>query len=179
MALLPPIEIESELSYAYLHAVAAKAGMSCECSGRHTDKMGVDATVRAAEEFTPESVLTDLSLDIQLKATIAAPAEKNDRLSYFLKGRDRYDKLRTSAVSIHRILVVLFLPKDTDNWMHQTEEQLAIKKCAWWVSLRGAYETDNDSGVTVYLPRTQVFNVQSLRDIMTRLSKQEELLYDE
>jgi hypothetical protein len=62
--------------------------------------------------------------------------------------------------------------------MHQTEEQLAIKQCAWWVSLRGAPETDNESGVTVYLPRTHVFNVQNLRDIMTRLSKQEELLYD-
>ena len=40
MGLLPPIEIESELSYAYLHAVAARAGMSCEVSGRHTDKDG-------------------------------------------------------------------------------------------------------------------------------------------
>lgn len=178
MALLPPIEIESELSYAYLHAVAAKAGMSCECSGRHVDKLGVDATVTAAEQFTPESVLTDLTLAIQLKATIAASSEKNGRLSYFIKEVKKYDKLRTSAVSIPRILVVLFLPKDAADWMHQTEEQLSIKKCAWWVSLRGAPETDNDSGVTVYLPRTQVFNVQSLRDIMTRLSKQEELLYD-
>lgn len=178
MALLPPIETESELSYAYLHAVAAMAGMSCECSGRHVDKLGIDATVTAAEQFTPESVLTDLTLAIQLKATINVPSEQNGRLSYFIKGRDRYDKLRTSAVSIPRILVVLFLPKDAADWMHQTEEQLAIKKCAWWVSLRGAPETDNDSGVTVYLPRSQVFNVQSLRDIMTRLSKQEEILYD-
>ena len=47
MALLPPIETESELSYAYLHAVAAGAGMSCEVSGRHVDNMGIDAIVRA------------------------------------------------------------------------------------------------------------------------------------
>ena len=179
MALLPSIEIESELSYAYLHAVAAKAGMSCECSGRHTDKLGIDAVVTAAEQFTDESVLNDLSLAIQLKATIAAPREQNGRLSYTLKGIDRYDKLRKRAVSIPRILVVLFLPKDVADWMHQTEEQLAIKKCAWWVSLRGAPETDNESSVTVYFPRSQVFNVQNLRDIMTRLSKLEELLYDE
>ena len=178
MALLPPIEIESELSYAYLHAVAASAGMSCECSGRHADKLGIDAIVRAQEQFSDESILTDLALDVQLKATIAAPSKKNDRLSYHLKGIDRYDKLRKSTVNPARILVVLFLPKDASDWMQQTEEQLAIKKCAWWVSLRGAPETDNDSGVTVYLPCAQVFNVQSLRDIMTRLSKQEELLYD-
>lgn len=37
--------IESELSYAYLHAVAAKAGMSCKQGDRHDDGAGVDAEV--------------------------------------------------------------------------------------------------------------------------------------
>lgn len=33
--------IESELSYAYLHAVASHAGASCEATGRHEDNCGV------------------------------------------------------------------------------------------------------------------------------------------
>ncbi|HAO19086.1 MAG TPA: hypothetical protein DCQ37_00425 [Desulfobacteraceae bacterium] len=177
MALLPPIETESELSYAYLHAVAAYAGMSCECSNRHADKLGVDALIRVSECFTPESVLTEFALDVQLKATISVPTEKDGKLSYFLKGADRYDKLRTPTVNPARILVVLFLPTDAAQWLQQTEEQLAIKRCAWWVSLRGAPDTENTSGVTIYLPRNQVFNSQGLREIMTCLSKQEELLY--
>jgi hypothetical protein len=38
--------IESELSYAYLHAVASRCGIICESSGRHTDDAGVDAVLR-------------------------------------------------------------------------------------------------------------------------------------
>ena len=35
--------IESELSYAYLHAVASHAGASCSVGSRHEDNTGVDA----------------------------------------------------------------------------------------------------------------------------------------
>ena len=42
-ALLPP-NIESELSYAYLHAVASRAAMSCRDGNRHEDNNGIDAT---------------------------------------------------------------------------------------------------------------------------------------
>jgi hypothetical protein len=35
--------IESELSYAYLHAIASRGGIICEVAGRHSDEAGVDA----------------------------------------------------------------------------------------------------------------------------------------
>lgn len=38
-------EIEEALSYAYLHAVAAKAGMSCKVGSRSDDNAGVDAEI--------------------------------------------------------------------------------------------------------------------------------------
>ena len=38
--LLSEKEIESELSYAYLHAVASRAGFACEYAGRHSDRAG-------------------------------------------------------------------------------------------------------------------------------------------
>ena len=34
---------EAELSYAYLYAIAGKAGMSCKAGDRHDDGHGVDA----------------------------------------------------------------------------------------------------------------------------------------
>lgn len=177
MALLPPIEIESELSYAYLHAVAAHAGMSCECTNRHVDKMGIDAMVRACELFAHDSVLTDIALDVQLKATVLTPVKADGNLSYFLHGVGRYDKLRKTTTNIPRIVIVLFLPKEHSEWLTHTDEQLAIKKCAWWVSLLNAPAMDNKSGTTIYLPEVQIFNPSSLREIMTRLSKQESLVY--
>lgn len=177
MALLPPIETESELSYAYLHAVAADAGMSCEVSGRHADKMGIDATIRAVEQFKDDSLLTDLALDVQLKATIGERTLQDGRISYFLKGVERYNKLRRETVAVPRIVVVLFLPSDPKEWLKWSEDELAMRKCAWWVSLRGAKATDNDSGQTVYLPENQPFHPDGLRGIMTCLSREEELNY--
>ncbi|CAK0768443.1 hypothetical protein CCP3SC1AL1_4480001 [Gammaproteobacteria bacterium] len=38
-------DIESELSYAYLHAVAAKAGVGCKIGSRHDDNAGIDAVL--------------------------------------------------------------------------------------------------------------------------------------
>jgi hypothetical protein len=178
MALLQPNEIESELSYAYLHAVASKAGMSCETTGRHTDNMGVDAQIRAVEVFTPDSILTDISLDVQLKATINKPPEENGKISYFIKGVERYEKLRKNTIAIPRILVVYFLPEKSDEWLQQTNEHLILRRCAWWVSLKGGIESNNQSGQTVYLPNNQVFNVEELRRIMMRLSIQEDLHYE-
>src|SRR5205807_5905805 len=109
MAVLSTYDIEAELSYAYLHAVAAKAGMSCMCANRHLDNAGVDAEVTAVEKFAADSVLTDISLHVQLKATSRQPAEQEERFSYFMQDIGRYDKLRNSGTLPPRILVVLFL----------------------------------------------------------------------
>ncbi len=40
-------DIESELSYAYLHAVASKAGASLQSATRHQDNRGIDAMLTA------------------------------------------------------------------------------------------------------------------------------------
>jgi Domain of unknown function (DUF4365) len=177
MSLLSSIETESELSYAYLHAVAAQAGMSCEASGRHADNMGIDAIVRASEIFAKDSILTDLALDVQLKATIKDQTTKDNKISYSLKGVKRYDKLRIKTVNPPKIMVVLFLPRERKEWLKWSKNELAMQKCAWWVSLRGAAATNNDSGQTVYLPEDQFFHSEGLRDIMTCLSREEELNY--
>jgi len=39
------LDIESELSYAYIHAVAAHAGMECCITGHHSDNRGIDARI--------------------------------------------------------------------------------------------------------------------------------------
>ncbi len=166
MPLLSTNDTEAELSYAYLHAVAAKAGMNCMYANRHLDNAGVDAEINAVERFSVDSVLTDFSLHVQLKATD------------FMKDVGRYDKLRNSGTMPPRILVVLFLPENAADWLVHSESELAMKRCAYWVSLRGAPETTNKTGVTVYVPKTQPFSPEGLVALMTRISRQEELLYE-
>lgn len=177
MALLPNNEIESELSYAYIHAVAAKAGMSCMVANRHMDNLGIDAIITANENFGEGTILTDISLHIQLKATVNKPPIVNNRIPYFFQGIERYNKLRRETVCPPKILVVLFLPNNQDEWLQWSSEKLVLQQCAWWESLRGASECDNGTGVTVYLPIEQEFSPSSLKELMTRLAREEELPY--
>lgn len=175
MQLLPATEVESELSYAYLHAVAAKAGMSCQVTDRHADKMGIDAIIRGCGEFG--GVLTDISLHVQLKATIKSTSTNAGKISFFINDLKQYDKYRRTTTNFPTILVVLFLPVDPDQWLVWTPQQLVLQRCAWWECLQGAPDSDNKSGQTVYLPEEQVFNPETLKGIFQRISCEEELRY--
>ena len=177
MQALSPPNIESELSYAYLHAVASKAGMACSVGSRHEDNNGVDATLTAWSPFNNGGYLTEVDIKVQLKSTIAVPADDGTSLSYFLSGVNRYNDLRTATVDAARILVVLFLPADAQEWLNHSEGELALRKCAYWQSLRGAPATTNGSGATVYLPKVQMFTPQGLTDLATRLSRRDFPLY--
>ena len=74
------------------------------------------------------------------------------------------------------MLVVLFLPEDADAWLRHNEKRLVTRRCAYWLSLRGAPEVDQGSQ-TVYIPRANLLSVDALRTLMTRFSKQEVLDY--
>lgn len=89
----------------------------------------------------------------------------------------RYDDLRADTVSVPRILVVLFLPEDAENWLTITPNELLLKNCAYWTSLRGAVASSNKTGETVYLPKAQILGTNNLIDIFTRLSRNEILTY--
>lgn len=80
--------------------------------------------------------------------------------SYSLSGISAYNHLREKAKAIPRLLVVLFLPLNSTDWLLQNEEELALRRCAYWVSLYDAPDTTNDTSVTVYIPKNQVFNAE-------------------
>lgn len=174
---MTPQEIEAELSYAYLHAVASRAGVRCEQTGRSFDHTGIDAHLHATGDFGPAAKYQELALDVQLKATILPPSTRAGRLSYFLDDIGTYNRLGLMTVIPDRLLVVLFLPTDAQEWLRHTREQLVLKRCAYWVSLRGAPESENHSGQTVYPPSEQSFSPEGLREVFRRLAAEVELLY--
>jgi hypothetical protein len=176
MKLLSQNDSESELSYAYLHAVAAMAGASCTTVTRHQDNRGVDALLTAWIELQNGDT-QEVDLKIQLKATTKEPVEQNDRLSYSLQGINRYDDLRAETITTQRLLVVLFLPKESTDRLSCSAEQLVLKKAAYWVSLCGAPPSDNDTAQTVYLPKTQRLTPESLITVFERLAKKEIIKY--
>lgn len=170
--------IKAELSYAYLHAVAARGGLECTVAGRHSDGAGVDAVLRAKERFLPDSLYTDFTVEVQLKATSVEPSiDARERYSFSLE-LDHYDKLRNTEIGAQRLLVVLFLPEDEEQWLRHSAESLVSRRCAYWVSLWGGPASTNETRQTVYVPRSNSFSVESLRLVMARASLNERIPYE-
>ncbi len=129
--------IESELSYAYLHAVASCAGIICEYTGRHSDAAGVDAVLRVNGRLAPDSTLTRFTVEVQLKATKKMPVEQDGRYSHSLEAKN-YNDLRSVEALAPQLLVVLYLPEDAETWLTHGEEGLIARRCAYWASLLGS-----------------------------------------
>ena len=170
-------EIEAELSYAYLHAVASRAGVACQYCSRQFDHAGVDAQLKVVRDFGP-ATLTELTVEVQLKATIRQPVVSENRLAYFLADINHYNRLRAETIVPPRLLVVLFLPEEAQDWLGHSEEQLVLKRCAYWVSLKGAPESGNQSGQTIYIPSEQFFSPEGLMSVLERLAREEDLRYE-
>jgi len=175
--MLTSLNVESELSYAYLHAVASHAGVICETVGRHSDDAGIDAVLRVRGKLTEDSRLTDFPVEVQLKATTATPARADGRLSYSLRVKN-YNELRSTAIVAPRLLVVLFLPEEPIEWLVHTEESLIARKCAYWLSLRNAPASRNVSSQTVYIPESNQLSSENLLTLMTHFSKGEVINYE-
>ena len=174
---LTDANIEAELSYAYLHAVASSARVGCEVTGRTWDNAGVDARLVGWGPFAG-GYLSEVEINVQLKATIRSPVEKGDALSYRFAKLAQYDHLRCDTVSTPRILVVLYLPPHKHAWTTHTSDALSLHRCAYWVSLRGAVPSDNDASQTVYLPKNQRFDAEGLMRLMSSIARDEIPLYE-
>lgn len=154
-SLLSSTDIEEELSRVYVQAVAALAGYVIDTPSY--DRAGIDLTVKAGEPMYP-------AIELQLKATINLGAAKDGFFHYPLEVKN-YKKLRKPSQT-PRLLVVLDLPKDEASWLTVSGDELVLRRCAYWLSLRGCEETQNTSTITVCIPEQNLFNVDNLRRLM-------------
>lgn len=146
---------EEALSRAYAYAVAARAGYVTSIPD--LDRDGVDLRIQAGGEMHP-------ALDLQLKATINLGDPHEGYVRFPLKRRN-YDLLR-QPTKTPRLLVVLDLPRDERHWMTITADELILRRRAYWLNLKGAEESDNQSSVTVRIPTGNLFTVESVRALM-------------
>lgn len=142
-------------SVAFVSAVAAKVGYTT--SNQNLDRDSTDITVHAGGPRRP-------ALAIQLKASSVC-RWRGDEMSFTLK-RKNYDDLIAERIT-PLILVVLEMPEDESNWFGLTESELILRKCAWWVSLKGFPSIETDTK-TITLTKTQPFNHESLQELMEK-----------
>jgi hypothetical protein len=132
---------------------------------------GVDLSLRDIEQRGPRHRDTRLQVDLQLRSTTRARVS-DTHVSYDLDVQT-YAYLREPSV-IRSLLVVLVLPDDEALWLSQSPDELLVRHCAYWFSLRGAEPVTATSSVRINLPRSQVFSVEAVRAILTRLRHGEE-----
>jgi hypothetical protein len=160
---------QESLSRAYIQAIASRCGLNC--SFRAFD-YGIDVTVHQIQRRDNRYVETGFNLDIQAKSTYEAPVTDMDVL-YDMEVK-AYDDLRDPDVGTPRILVLLVQPEAETEWTEATEEELRVRRCAYWLSLRGRGPTTNTSKIRVSIPRANRFSIESLQAIIERLRNGED-----
>ena len=144
---------EEALSRVYARAVAATAGYVTA----DFDRDGVDLRIQSGGAMRP-------ALDLQLKATINLRASPDGHYRFPLNRRN-YDLLRMETQT-PRLLVVLDLPRNEEQWVTITAKKLVMRRRAYWLSLRNCDATDNQSSITVRIPMRNVFDVDNLKALM-------------
>lgn len=153
---------KEQFSLAYARAVAAVAQISvCEPV---VDDDSIDLIF---QKRGGGGVVRSPRVEVQVKCTDAATITAT-HIVYPLKLKN-YEELRPVDVLVPRILIVVVVPDDLNDWLDHTEQELALRKCGYWVSLRGQPATTNTTSVTVHLPRTNQFTVAELQGIMQRI----------
>jgi hypothetical protein len=157
------------LSRAYVEAVAATAGLNI--SHARWD-YGIDLTLSEVYR-SPEGRHFDVGprIDIQLKCTTLASFQATE-VRFELEAKT-YNDLVYPWVQRLVLLVVVVLPEWEEGWIRQEESGLTINGCGYWLSLRGRKPTKNKRSVTVSVPRTNVFSVSGLKDLVQQASKGE------
>jgi len=155
---------KEQFSRAYVQAVAACAGFAWS-----TPSVDDDSVDMVLHQTGGSGTIRSPRVELQLKCRAAkTPAEDIFPHSLSLKN---HDDLRDTNVLVPRILVVVLVPDDPRDWLGHSEAELALRRCGYWVSLRGSPPSENASSQTVHISRTRQFTISSLQAMMQRIGQ--------
>ena len=147
-----------QFSLAYIRAVAAQAGYQVT---RDETDVGLDGMFKGDTGRRPR-------MEFQAKST-RANIRHGDNLHFRLPVSN-YNILRDANATLPSILIVVLIPNEIEQWTNQTDEQLCLRHCAYWLSLEGEPATSNTTIITVHVPLSNVFNGEQLHTLMNGVS---------
>jgi hypothetical protein len=153
---------KEQFSITYIRAIAAVAGYSLYRPEVDNDSVDLGIVSRGGT-----GKILSPRLELQLKCT-ARDISNENYIKYPLNLKN-YNDLKINAL-VPRILVVVLVPEKIADWIKQTEDELCLRYCAYWVSLRGITDTENTTSVTIEIPRSNQFTPLSLQAIIERIS---------
>lgn len=159
---------QEQFSGAYIRAICAACGCSVDAMTQDNDK--IDFIIKSRVVGT---VRTKPQIDIQVKCRSSGAAAV-DPISYSID-LATYDGLRDPLVVNPRLLVLVLVPEDVNSWLTQSELNLSLKHCAYWVSLRGSPDSENAATQTIYFPRLNVFSADALVGMMQQTANGQDI----
>jgi len=161
---------KEEFSYAYIYAIAATAGCAVQRTTTPLDRLGVDLMITGVNN---QDIIDFPLLYVQVKCTSRQVLTAN-ALRYPLSVK-KYEELRIRDRYPPLILIIVIVPDQVNDWLNQSEAELCLKRCAYWISLADQAPTQNQETITVYIPRDNIFTANVLKTIMQRLIAGERL----
>ena len=155
---MSPNFVQEQLSLSYVRSVVFRAGL--RLSTPEVDDHGIDGTVVNPERRGINRV------DFQLKATTRYGIG-DTAISYDLRV-ENYNRLVLDD-DVPRVLILFIMPDDADEWLAQSEDELCLRRCAYWISLMGQPISRNSSTVRVSVPLSNVLDQDGLDDMFRQL----------
>jgi hypothetical protein len=147
---------QEQFSKAFILATASLAG--CSVAEPKPDDDSIDWILSC--RLAPRRP----KLDLQVKSTSDGTGTEA-AIHYPLK-RKNYDELILADLLTPRLLVLVVVPQDPLAWLTAAPEALVLRHCAYWVSA-----TDNETSVTVQVPRANLFDVSALMGLMQMINE--------
>lgn len=161
---------KEDIHISYISALCASAGIAYEI--RRHDEDGVDGILHKCI-YLDGNKKYNAELNIQLKAT-SSPSQytdNGDTITYKLKVKNYNDLCGEGTVS--KILGLLILPEESDEWVSWSQEELMIKGCMYWAEFFGETESMNTGSVSVKIDKKNVINAETLQEILEKIAREE------
>lgn len=162
---------KEEFSYAYINSIVSTAGLSQVIQTHSLDMKSVDITIQSTDKPFPK-------LDVQVKCTSRSDIiDINKKSILWDLPVNNYNQLIDQERWTPLILILVLVPEDINDWViiDQNKSETIVKKCAYWISLKGKNPTSNDKTIRVQIPFTNILTPDSLKLIMDKIGRRQEL----
>jgi hypothetical protein len=160
---------KEDLSESYLEAIAAISNISMTRNRR--DENGIDVFL-TRDVVREDGVDVGVTIELQLKSTSMQLRQKDNRISYDLDAKNYRDLKRKSTNQ--RFLALLVLPENEPDWVTCSTNELILRKCMYYKSLKELPDKLNKGKAVVHFDiETDVLTPDSLLKLMHKVAEEE------
>jgi hypothetical protein len=161
---------KEDLSESYMEAIAAINGIAMTRNRR--DENGIDVFL-SRDIVREDGVEIGVTVEFQLKSTsLELRHNRKSLISYDLKSKNYRDLKRESTNQ--RFLALLVLPNVEQEWLTCNAQELIMRKCMYYKSLKDLPEKTNKGKTVVHFDaKNDLLTPESLLKLMQKVAEEE------